>query len=669
LIILGSLIWLSCSNTTGTPSNAAAPVSPASLDTGNSPAPEGVESRLWEDLNAELHRILAESCTIRTSAGIPRDPASRVNDFDLEPEGQSDITATWTFKNNGDYNQDGEVNASDLTPIGQNWDARLGDTNWTRAKCADGDNDGRITVADITPIGQRWLNTISGYWLQTSATPGIEDSWSDYLQVETGSGDIPPTGGKRTFALHCSATDGSYYRVIPYCGSERGLSSDYVQYTSPVPNQVTGAKASRGKFIGRIVVSWDPGTAGTAFRVERSDAAGGLFSEVGQTAEGVCTYTDTPPVNEARYRYRIIAERNGQQAEPSAEAEGWTASRNWSHTWGCSSRDVANNISLDESGNAFVTGNMYVDDSNQWHGTVIKYLENGDVGWVRQLEGDGNDELYDILAHPSGSVFTGGITTQHEASGYIGLIARCDQEGDFDRHILLDGTKRSSVKALALAPDGNILVLGKIALEGYDDDLLLAKVDTDLNVIWSKTWSWYDDQVGNELVVAPDGSIYAAGYYYDNNNTIRGIILKFSATGELLAQKSYTGGGSPRINGLAVDGLGERVRRRGVARLVAAHAGVSLAGLDVDRRAHRLHGLSLGVQRLHEERYSRGNLEEGRPVLLDRHRAEHELAGVVSGDADRRVVHRGVGFGRNSHQPEPLDGSRGDLLESLLHVQ
>jgi len=199
---------------------------------------------------------------------------------------------------------------------------------------------------------------------------------------------------------------------------------------------------------------------------------------------------------------------------------------------------------------------MYVDDSNQWHGTVIKYLENGDVGWVRQLEGDGNDELYDILAHPSGSVFTGGITTQHEASGYIGLIARCDQEGDFDRHILLDGTKRSSVKALALAPDGNILVLGKIALEGYDDDLLLAKVDTDLNVIWSKTWSWYDDQVGNELVVAPDGSIYAAGYYYDNNNTIRGIILKFSATGELLAQKSYTGGGSPRINGLAVDGLG-----------------------------------------------------------------------------------------------------------------
>ncbi|OPX22166.1 MAG: hypothetical protein B1H03_05065, partial [Planctomycetales bacterium 4484_113] len=47
----------------------------------------------------------------------PTGEANRVDDLALTDNGDGTYTLTWSYKNIGDYNQDGIVNVMDLTPL------------------------------------------------------------------------------------------------------------------------------------------------------------------------------------------------------------------------------------------------------------------------------------------------------------------------------------------------------------------------------------------------------------------------------------------------------------------------------------------------------------------------------------------------------------------------
>jgi len=71
---------------------------------------------------------------------------------------------TWYYYNQGDYDQNGEVNIADLTPLGANFGA-TGPFDPTGALSAiDGDSNGELNIADITPIGANFRNSaVGGY--------------------------------------------------------------------------------------------------------------------------------------------------------------------------------------------------------------------------------------------------------------------------------------------------------------------------------------------------------------------------------------------------------------------------------------------------------------------------------------------------------------------------
>jgi hypothetical protein len=79
---------------------------------------------------------------------------------------EAGITLSWTERNVGDYDNNGEVGVPDITPIAQHYlHLKDGGGNWTDPADAliDGDGSGDITVADITPIAVNYLNAIIGY--------------------------------------------------------------------------------------------------------------------------------------------------------------------------------------------------------------------------------------------------------------------------------------------------------------------------------------------------------------------------------------------------------------------------------------------------------------------------------------------------------------------------
>ena len=77
------------------------------------PVPESVDLRVWSMLKAELVRLLQDDPPgSKQTATPPDDDNAPFLTFD--PGGS---TLNWGYYSTGDYDQNGEVNVSDLTPL------------------------------------------------------------------------------------------------------------------------------------------------------------------------------------------------------------------------------------------------------------------------------------------------------------------------------------------------------------------------------------------------------------------------------------------------------------------------------------------------------------------------------------------------------------------------
>jgi hypothetical protein len=115
------------------------------------PVPAGMDPQVFAQLKAALLLSLEARDAAKFTTAT-QGQYNEVNEIFV-----LDDTLMWMYKNVGDYDLNGEVNISDLTPLG----AYLGQTSdgplWEQAKVADGDGNGAITIGDITPIGANFF--------------------------------------------------------------------------------------------------------------------------------------------------------------------------------------------------------------------------------------------------------------------------------------------------------------------------------------------------------------------------------------------------------------------------------------------------------------------------------------------------------------------------------
>jgi len=120
---------------------------------------------LWRSLQTELAAQLAARST--SALQDITDPDLRVTDFDattVEISGKT-LTFTWSYKLTGDYDGNGQVNASDLAPIAKYFHLTPASPFWDQAKFADGDGNGEINASDISTIASNFGNEVHGFIL------------------------------------------------------------------------------------------------------------------------------------------------------------------------------------------------------------------------------------------------------------------------------------------------------------------------------------------------------------------------------------------------------------------------------------------------------------------------------------------------------------------------
>jgi PKD repeat protein len=130
--------------------------------------PAGVDAELWAELKRELARVLQENAG-RIAAQAPRTDASAPA-LSLD---EGSLTLNWDHACQGDYDQNGEVNVADLTPIAQHFLETSGGGPFPRdsvQSVIDGDGNGEINIADLSPIGSNFQARVGSYEVVASLT-------------------------------------------------------------------------------------------------------------------------------------------------------------------------------------------------------------------------------------------------------------------------------------------------------------------------------------------------------------------------------------------------------------------------------------------------------------------------------------------------------------------
>lgn len=122
--------------------------------------PAGVDSELWSQLKGELRRVLMAQPRLAQTA-----PLADASQTTLSLD-EDTLTLSWLFFSQGDYDQNGEVNISDLTPIAQHFGESSGGGGFavdSVQSVVDGDANGEINISDISPIGVNFGRRAASY--------------------------------------------------------------------------------------------------------------------------------------------------------------------------------------------------------------------------------------------------------------------------------------------------------------------------------------------------------------------------------------------------------------------------------------------------------------------------------------------------------------------------
>ena len=162
--------------------------------------------------------------------------------------------------------------------------------------------------------------------------------------------------------------------------------------------------------------------------------------------------------------------------------------------------------------------------------------------------GGPGDEVTSLALQPDGKILAGGAFTTYNGTAAPGLV-RLNADGTRDAWFNQTGTGLNSVvNALALQPDGKILVGG--AFTTYNGaaapKLIRLNADGTRDATFAQTGTGLSNDV-HALALQPDGKILAGGYFLNYNGAPAQRMIRLNANGTRDASFTLTGAG---LNGV-----------------------------------------------------------------------------------------------------------------------
>jgi hypothetical protein len=315
---------------------------------------------------------------------------------------------------------------------------------------------------------------------------------------------------------------------------------------------VTGKSRGSGTLEDYLTIKYDPD--GVTIWVRRYNGSGNLQD-----------YANDIALDDDGYIY-VTGGSNGSGTNldyATIKYDAW-GNEKWIRRYDgpASSEDCAQAIALDGWGNIHVTG--YSSGSGTSHDyATIKYYPNGDTAWIRRYDGGSNssDNAVDLTVDSSGNVFVtgyswGGLTNLDY------LTVSYDSSGNLLWSRRYDGPANGEDRAAAIAKDvsGNVCVTGYSTDAGTLRDYLTIKYGSDGDTAWIKRYDGpaNDRDQASDLAVDYAGNVYVTGFSWASGTNLDFATIKYQPNGDTGWVRRYNGpiNGGEDAEAIALDALG-----------------------------------------------------------------------------------------------------------------
>jgi len=214
--------------------------------------PEGVDAELWGELKGALKEALfcragiyprrsttamergghkwppysdssadgdghSMLCPYKSVATPPTDDDNRVNDLTLDDHYDATYTLSWRYRNLGDYDQNGTVGISDITPLAIHYNEEVPEDDTEQRNSiqavVDGSKNGKVDIADITPIAMNYGTCCTHYSIRSA--PSYPESIEDTTEIDTAPITLAEGEDRKTFSVELAEEPRTYIAVAP----------------------------------------------------------------------------------------------------------------------------------------------------------------------------------------------------------------------------------------------------------------------------------------------------------------------------------------------------------------------------------------------------------------------------------------------------------------------
>ncbi|NPA47316.1 MAG: CGP-CTERM sorting domain-containing protein [Thermococci archaeon] len=236
----------------------------------------------------------------------------------------------------------------------------------------------------------------------------------------------------------------------------------------------------------------------------------------------------------------------------------------WQKTYG--GLDGARSLALAPNGDIIVAGHTEsfgAGNSDLW---VLRLDSNGNIKWQKTYGGKLDDGAFgvNIALAPNGDIILAGSTDSFGLGrmAYPDVwVLRLDPKGNIKWQKTYGGRLGDSAKAIAIAPNGDVIVAGFTCSFGAGDgDFWVLRLDNKGNVKWQKTYGGNNGDWANAVAIAKNGDIIVAGHTESFGVGYDDVwVLRLDPNGNIKWQKTYGGKKDDTVDAIAVNPNGDIV--------------------------------------------------------------------------------------------------------------